>query len=148
MHHFEFYQDFRRLDHPARRSQGTNLEYVMLKAGYDEDLTMEWVTMSHLYIISHLGFHYCVGLHTHLWKVATTYSWRHAELQTEQHVKEIRQIRQSRGTRLQVVRLTYIYFRDQHGICTTYVHGNFSPKKVYSVFFIGLNFLILWRRFR
>jgi hypothetical protein len=66
--------------------------------------------------LSLLGFQYYVGLHTHLWKVATAYSWRHAELQMEQHVKEMRQIRQSHGTRLQVVCLTYIYFiyfRDQ-----------------------------------
>jgi hypothetical protein len=69
--------------------------------------------MSHLYRISLLGFQYYVGLDTHLWKVATTYSWRHAELHMEQHVKEMRQIRQSHGTRLQVVCLTYIYLRDQ-----------------------------------
>jgi hypothetical protein len=69
--------------------------------------------MSHLYSISLLCFQYYVGLHTHLWKVATTYSWRHAEIQMEQHVKEMRQIRQSHGTRLQVVYLTYIYLRDQ-----------------------------------
>jgi hypothetical protein len=31
----------------------------------------------------------------------------------EQHVKEMRQIRQYHGTRLQVVYLTYIYLRDQ-----------------------------------
>jgi hypothetical protein len=91
----------------------TNLESVMLKAGYDEDLAREWVTMSHLYIISLLRFQYYVGLHTHLWKVATTYSWRHTELQMEQHVKEIRQIRQYHGNRLQLVCLTYIYLRDQ-----------------------------------
>jgi hypothetical protein len=71
------------------------------------------VPMSHLYRISLLGFQYYVSLHTHLWKVATTYSWLHAELQMEQHVKEMRQIRQSHGTRLQVVFLTYIYLRDQ-----------------------------------
>jgi hypothetical protein len=35
---------------------GTNLEYAMLKAGYDEDLAREWVPMSHLYRISLLGF--------------------------------------------------------------------------------------------
>jgi hypothetical protein len=92
---------------------GTNLEYVMLKAGYDEDLTREWVPMSHVYSISLLGFEYYVVLHTHLWKVATTYSWLHAELQMEQHVKEMRQIHQYHGTRLQVVCLTYIYLRDQ-----------------------------------
>jgi hypothetical protein len=93
---------------------GTNLESVILKAGYDEDLVREWVPMSHLYRISLLGFQYYVGFHTHLWKVATTYSWRHAELHImEQHVKEMRQICQSRGTRLQVVCLTYIYLRDQ-----------------------------------
>jgi hypothetical protein len=92
---------------------GTNLEYVMLKAGYDEDLSREWVLMSHLYRISILGFQYYAGLHTHLWKVATTYIWRHADLQMEQHVNEMRQIRQSHGHRLQVVCLTYIYIRDQ-----------------------------------
>jgi hypothetical protein len=59
---------------------GTNLKSVMLKAGYDEDLAREWVPMSHLYRISLLGFQYYVGLHTHLWKFATNYSWRHAEL--------------------------------------------------------------------
>jgi hypothetical protein len=69
--------------------------------------------MSNLYMISLLGFQYYVGLHTHLWKVATTYSWRHAELQMEKHVKEMRQIYKSHGTHLQVVCLTYIYLRDQ-----------------------------------
>jgi hypothetical protein len=92
---------------------GTNLESMMLKAGYDEDISREWVPMSHLYRISLLVFQYYVGLHTQLWKVATTYSWRHAELQMEQHFKEMCQICQSRGTRLQVVYLTYIYLRDQ-----------------------------------
>jgi hypothetical protein len=92
---------------------GTNLESVMLKAGSDENLAREWVPMSHLYRISLLGFQYYVGLHTNLWKFATTYSWRHTELQMEQHVKEMRQIRQSHGTRLQLVCLTYIYLRDQ-----------------------------------
>jgi hypothetical protein len=67
---------------------------------------------AHLYIIRLLGFQYYVGLHTHLCKVATTYSWRHVELQMEQHVKKMFQIRQSHGTRLQVVCLTYIYLRD------------------------------------
>jgi hypothetical protein len=65
---------------------GTNLESVMLKAGYDEDLAREWVPISHLYIISLLGFQYYVGFHTNLWKVATTYSWCHAELHIDQHV--------------------------------------------------------------
>jgi uncharacterized protein with GYD domain len=69
--------------------------------------------VSQLYRIILLGFKYYVGLHTHLWKVATTYSWRHAELHMEQHVREMRQIRQSHGTRLTVVCLTYIYLRDQ-----------------------------------
>jgi hypothetical protein len=69
--------------------------------------------MSHLYRISLLGFQYYVALHTHLWKLATTYSWRNAELHMEEHVKEMRQIRQSRGNRLQVVCLTYIYLRDR-----------------------------------
>jgi hypothetical protein len=67
----------------------------MLKAGYDEDIAREGVPMSHLYRITPLDFQYCVGLHNHLWKIATTYSWQHAELQMEQHVKEMRQIRQS-----------------------------------------------------
>jgi hypothetical protein len=89
----------------------------MLKAGYDEDITREWVVMSHLYRISLLAFQYYVGFHTHLWKVATTYIWRHAELHMEQHVKEMRQIGHSRGTCLQVVCLTYIYIRDQRDKC-------------------------------
>jgi hypothetical protein len=92
---------------------GTKLEYVMLKAVYGAYFAREWVTMFHLYIISPLGFQYYVGLHTYLWKVATTYNWRHAELQMEKHVKEMRQIRQSSGTGLQVLCLTYIYLRDQ-----------------------------------
>jgi hypothetical protein len=53
-----------------------------------------------------------VGLHTHLCKVATTYSWSHEALQMEQHVKEMRLAGQSHGTRIQVVCLTYIYLRD------------------------------------
>jgi hypothetical protein len=85
----------------------------MLKAGYDEDLARGWVHMSHLYRITLPGFQYYVGLHTNLWKIATTYSYRHAELQMEQHVKEMRHIWQSHGTRLQVVCITYIYLRDQ-----------------------------------
>jgi hypothetical protein len=92
---------------------GINLESVMLKAGYDEDIAKEWYPISHLYIISLLGFQYYVGFYTHLWKVSTTYSWYHAELQMEQHVKETRQIHQSHGTRLPVVSLTYIYLWDQ-----------------------------------
>jgi oligoendopeptidase F len=44
----------------------TNLEPVMMKAGYDEDLAREWVPMSHLYRISLLYFQYYVGLNTHL----------------------------------------------------------------------------------
>jgi hypothetical protein len=106
-------EDLRDSETTLSQIVGTNLEYVMLKSGYDEDIAREWVPMSHLYRISLLGFQYYVGLYTHLWKVATTYSWRHVELQMEQHVKEMRQICQSRGTRLQVVCLTYIYLRDQ-----------------------------------
>jgi hypothetical protein len=106
-------EDLRDSDTTLYQTVGTTLESVMLKAGYDEDLGREWVPMSHLYRISLLRFQYYVGLHTHLWKVDTAYSWRHAELQMEQHVKETRQIRQSHGTRLQVVCLTYIYLRDQ-----------------------------------
>jgi hypothetical protein len=66
---------------------GANLESVMFKAGYDDDLARECVPTSHLSRIIILGFQYYVGLHTHLWKVATTYMWRHAELQMEHHVK-------------------------------------------------------------
>jgi hypothetical protein len=106
-------EDLRDSDTTLSQTLGTNLESVMLKAGYDEDLSREWVPVSHLYTISLLGFQYYVGLHTHLWKVVTTYIWRHAELQMEQHVKEMRRIHQSPGTRLQVVCLTYIYLRDQ-----------------------------------
>jgi hypothetical protein len=105
--------DLRDSEITLSQTVGTNLEYVMLKSVYDEDLAREWVPMSHLYRISLLGFQYYMGIHTHLWKIATTYSWRHAELQMEQHVKEMHQIRQSRGPRLQDVCLTYIYIRDQ-----------------------------------
>jgi hypothetical protein len=80
-------EDIRDSKNTLSQTMVTNLESVMLKAGYDEDLDREWVPMSHLYRISLLGFKYYVGLHTHLWKVATTYSWRHAELQMEKHVK-------------------------------------------------------------
>jgi hypothetical protein len=96
---------------------------MMLKAGYDEDLAREWVLMSHLYRIS-LGFQYYVGLHTHLLNIATTYSWRHVELQMEQHVKEMRQIRQSHRTRLQSVCLTYISGASE----TYFVHTRLKTK--------------------
>jgi hypothetical protein len=99
-------QDLRYSDTNIPQTVGTNLEYAMLKAGYGEDLAREWVTMSDMYRLSLLGFQYYLGLHTHLWKVATTDSWRHSELQMEQHVKEMRQICQYHGTRLQVVCLT------------------------------------------
>jgi hypothetical protein len=72
-------EDLRYSDTTLSQTMGTNLEYVMLKTGYDEVLSGEWVPTSHLYRISLLGFQYYVGLHTHLWKVATAYSWRHAE---------------------------------------------------------------------
>jgi hypothetical protein len=52
----------------------TNLESVMLKAGYDEDLARERAPMSIFYGISLLGFQYFVYLQTHLWKVDTTKS--------------------------------------------------------------------------
>jgi hypothetical protein len=110
-------EDLRDSETTLSQTMGTNLEAVMLKAGYDEYLTREWVPMSHLYIISLLDFQYYVGLHTHLWKIATNYRWQHAELQMEhQHGKEMnqmRQIRQSHGTHLQVACLTYIYLLDQ-----------------------------------
>jgi hypothetical protein len=72
-------EDSRDIETTLYQTVVTNLEYSILKAGYDEDLDREWVPMSHLYRISLLGFQYYVGLHTHLWKVTTTYSWRHAE---------------------------------------------------------------------
>jgi hypothetical protein len=74
-------EDIRDSDTTLSQTVGTNLESVMLKAGYDEDLTREWVPMSHLNRISLLDFQDYVGLYTHLWKVATNYRWRHAELQ-------------------------------------------------------------------
>jgi hypothetical protein len=80
-------EDLRDIDTTLSQTVVTNLESVMLKSGYDEDLAGEWVPMSHLYRISLLCFQYYVGLHTHLWKVATTCIWRHAELQMEKHVK-------------------------------------------------------------
>jgi hypothetical protein len=80
-------EDLRYSETTLSQTVGTNLESVMLKSGYDEDLAREWVPMSHLYRISLLIFQYYVGLHTYLWKVATTYIWRHAELQMEQHNK-------------------------------------------------------------
>jgi hypothetical protein len=104
-------EDLRDSDTTLSQTVGTNLESLMFKYGYDEDLAREWVPMSHLNIISLLGFQYYVGLHTHLWKVATTYSWRKAELHMEQHVKKMHQICQSHGTCLQAVCSTYIYRR-------------------------------------
>jgi hypothetical protein len=71
-------EDLRDSETTLSQTVVTNLESVMFTAGYDEYLAREWVPMSHLYIISLLGFQYYVGLHTHLWKVVTTYSWRHA----------------------------------------------------------------------
>jgi hypothetical protein len=123
-------EDLRDRETTLSQTVGTKLESVMLKAGYDEALTREWVPMYHLYIISLLGFQYNVGLHTHLWKFATTYSWRHAELQIEQHVKEMRQIRQSHGTHLQVVCLTYIYLRDQRDkrFCSYKIEGKMNKE--------------------
>jgi hypothetical protein len=87
----------------------TNLEYAMLKAGYDEDLAREWVPVPYLYWMGVIGLKYYMALHAHLWKVATTYSWDHVKLQLEQHVKELRQIRQTYVTHLHVVSFTYIY---------------------------------------
>jgi hypothetical protein len=59
-------------DTTLSQTVGTNLESVMLKSGYDEDFSREWFPMSHMYRISLLDFQYYVGLHTHLWKLATT----------------------------------------------------------------------------
>jgi hypothetical protein len=80
-------EDLRDSDTTISQTVGNKLVCVMLKAGYDEYLAREWVPMSHLYRISLLGFQYYVGVHTHLWRVATTDSWRREELQMEQHVK-------------------------------------------------------------
>jgi hypothetical protein len=71
-------EDLRDSDTTLSQTVDTNLESVMLKAGYDEYIAREWVPMSHLYRISLLSFQYYVGLHTHLWKIATTYSWPYA----------------------------------------------------------------------
>jgi hypothetical protein len=71
-------EDLRDSETTLSQTLGNKLESVMLKDGYDEDLVREWVTMSRVYRIRLLGFQYYVGLHTHLWKVATTYIWRHA----------------------------------------------------------------------
>jgi hypothetical protein len=51
-------EDLRDSENTLSHTVGTNLECVMLKAGYDEDLTREWVPISHLYRISLLGFQY------------------------------------------------------------------------------------------
>jgi hypothetical protein len=59
-------EDLRDSETTLSQTVGTNLESVMLKAGYDEDVAREWFPMSHLYTISLLGFQYYVGLHTHL----------------------------------------------------------------------------------
>jgi hypothetical protein len=72
-------EDLMESETTVSQTVSTNLKSVMLKADYDEDLAQEWVSMSHLYIISLLGFQYYVGLHTHLWKIATTYIWQHTE---------------------------------------------------------------------
>jgi hypothetical protein len=42
-------EDLRDSETTLSQTVGTNLESVMLKAGYDEDLSSEWVPMSHLY---------------------------------------------------------------------------------------------------
>jgi hypothetical protein len=86
-------EDLRDVEAILSQTVSTNFESVMLKGGYDEDLAIEWVPMYLLYRIILLGYQYYLGLHTHLWKVATTYSWKRAELQLEEHVKEMRQIR-------------------------------------------------------
>jgi hypothetical protein len=39
-------EDIRDSETTLSQTVGTNLEYVMLKAGYDEDLSREWVPMS------------------------------------------------------------------------------------------------------
>jgi hypothetical protein len=59
-------EDLRDSETTLSQTVGTNLGSVILKAGYDEYLSREWVPMSHLYIINLLGFQYYVGLHTHL----------------------------------------------------------------------------------
>jgi hypothetical protein len=41
-------EDLRDSDTTLYQTMGPNLEYAMLKAGYDEDLSSEWVPMSHL----------------------------------------------------------------------------------------------------
>jgi hypothetical protein len=65
-------EDLRDSETTLSQTVVTNIESVMLKACYDEDLAREWVSMYHVYRLSLLGFQYYVGIHTHLWKVATT----------------------------------------------------------------------------
>jgi hypothetical protein len=57
-------EDLRDSTTTLSQTVGTDLEYVMLTVGYDEDLSREWVPMSHLYRISLLGFQYYVGAHS------------------------------------------------------------------------------------
>jgi hypothetical protein len=49
-------EDSRDSETTLSQTVGTNQESVMLKAGYDEDLAQELVSMSHLYRIILLGF--------------------------------------------------------------------------------------------
>jgi hypothetical protein len=106
-------EDLRDSDTTLSQTVGPYLESVKLKAVYDEDPAREWFITSHLYRISLICFHYYVGLHNHLWKIANTYSWRHAELYMKQHAKEMCTIRESHGNSIKVVCLAYIYLRDQ-----------------------------------
>jgi hypothetical protein len=70
-------ENLRYIETTVFQTVGTNPEAVMLKAGYDEDLTREWVPIYHLFKISLLRFQYYVCLYTHLQNIANTYIWRH-----------------------------------------------------------------------
>jgi hypothetical protein len=50
-------EDMRDSETTVSQTIGTHLESVMLKACYDEYLALEWVPISHIYIISLLVFH-------------------------------------------------------------------------------------------
>jgi hypothetical protein len=54
-------EDLSYSDTTLSQTVGTNLESLMFKSGYDEDLARGSVPMSYLYRISLLGFQYYVG---------------------------------------------------------------------------------------
>jgi hypothetical protein len=67
-------KDLRYVEVILSQTVSTKLESVMIKDGYYEYLYRYGVPMSLLSRISLLGYQYYLDLHTHLLKVATTYS--------------------------------------------------------------------------